>query len=51
MPVLKVLVRYGYVPFMLLGLNGAAFWVVSPTIEVGDAPIGAASGSAIKRRY
>jgi hypothetical protein len=31
--------------------DNAAFWVVSPTIEVGDAPIGAASGSAIKRRY
>jgi len=29
MAVLSVLVRYGYVPFMLLGLNGAAFLVVS----------------------
>ncbi len=26
---LNGLVRYGYAPFMMLGLNGAAFWVVS----------------------
>ena len=29
MPALSALVRYGYAPFMILGLNGAAFWVVS----------------------
>ena len=29
MPILRVLVRFGFVPFMLLGLNGAAYWVVS----------------------
>lgn len=29
MAVLSVLVRYGYAPFMLLGLNGAAFWIVT----------------------
>lgn len=28
MSVLNGIVRYGYAPFMLLGLNGAAFWVV-----------------------
>lgn len=26
---LRTLVRYGYVPFMLFGLNGAAIWMVS----------------------
>ena len=28
MTVLRSIVRYGYVPFMLLGLTGAAYWVV-----------------------
>lgn len=28
MSVLNGIVRYGYAPFMLLGLNGAAFWMV-----------------------
>jgi hypothetical protein len=31
--------------------DNAAFWVVSPTIEVGEVPVGATSWSAIKRRY
>lgn len=29
MPMLNGIVRYGYAPFMLIGLNGAAFWIVS----------------------
>jgi sterol desaturase/sphingolipid hydroxylase (fatty acid hydroxylase superfamily) len=29
MAVLNALVRYGYAPFMILGLNGAAFWIVT----------------------
>jgi sterol desaturase/sphingolipid hydroxylase (fatty acid hydroxylase superfamily) len=29
MAVLGALVRYGYAPFMLLGLNGAAYWIVA----------------------
>jgi hypothetical protein len=29
-------------------MDNAAFWVVSPTIKVGDVPVGATSGSAIK---
>jgi sterol desaturase/sphingolipid hydroxylase (fatty acid hydroxylase superfamily) len=29
MPVLRTLVQYAYVPFMLLGLTGAAYWVVA----------------------
>lgn len=29
MSVMQAIVRYGYVPFMLLGLNGAAFYLVS----------------------
>ena len=29
MAVLRALVRYGYAPFMILGLNAAAFWIVT----------------------
>ncbi len=29
MPALRTLVRYGYAPFMMLGLTGAAYWIVS----------------------
>lgn len=28
-PALQSIVRYGYVPFMMLGLTGAAYWVVA----------------------
>ena len=34
MPVLSALVRYGYAPFMMLGLTGAAYWVVSELVVV-----------------
>src|SRR3990170_4688289 len=29
MSVLRSIVRYGYAPFMMLGLTGAAYWVVT----------------------
>jgi len=29
MPALRAIVRYGYAPFMMLGLTAAAYWVVS----------------------
>jgi sterol desaturase/sphingolipid hydroxylase (fatty acid hydroxylase superfamily) len=29
MPALRAIVRYGYAPFMMLGLVGAAYWVVA----------------------
>ncbi len=32
MPVRSALVRYGYAPFMMLGLTGAAYWVVSELV-------------------
>ncbi len=35
MSVLNRVVRYGYVPFMLLGLNGAAYWIVSQGYHYG----------------
>ena len=31
MTVLRTVVRYGYAPFMMLGLTGAAYWVVGVT--------------------
>jgi sterol desaturase/sphingolipid hydroxylase (fatty acid hydroxylase superfamily) len=32
MPILRALVRYGYAPFMMLGLTGAAYWVVAELV-------------------
>lgn len=32
MKTLRTLVRYGYAPFMMLGLTGAAYWVVSELV-------------------
>jgi sterol desaturase/sphingolipid hydroxylase (fatty acid hydroxylase superfamily) len=32
MPVASALVRYGYAPFMMLGMTGAAYWVVSDVV-------------------
>ena len=32
MPALRAIVRYGYAPFMMLGLTGVAYWVVSDLV-------------------
>jgi sterol desaturase/sphingolipid hydroxylase (fatty acid hydroxylase superfamily) len=32
MPVLRALVRYAYAPFIMLGLTGAAYWVVADLV-------------------
>ncbi|HML27808.1 MAG TPA: sterol desaturase family protein [Hyphomicrobium sp.] len=34
MKILRAAVRYGYIPFMMLGLTGAAYWVVSQLVIV-----------------
>src|SRR5665647_78828 len=38
MPALRTLVRYGYAPFMMLGLTGVAYWVVSELAVAGNNP-------------
>jgi sterol desaturase/sphingolipid hydroxylase (fatty acid hydroxylase superfamily) len=38
MPALRAIVRYGYAPFMMLGLTAAAYWVVSELAVAGDNP-------------
>ncbi len=38
MPALRAIVRYGYAPFMMLGLTVAAYWVVSELAVAGDKP-------------
>jgi sterol desaturase/sphingolipid hydroxylase (fatty acid hydroxylase superfamily) len=38
MPALRAIVRYGYAPFMMLGLTVAAYWVVSELAVAGDNP-------------
>jgi sterol desaturase/sphingolipid hydroxylase (fatty acid hydroxylase superfamily) len=35
---LKALVRYGYAPFMMLGLTAAAYWVVADLAVAGEQP-------------
>ena len=32
MPSLRSIVRYGYAPFMMFGMTGAAYWVVSDLV-------------------
>ena len=32
MPALRAIVRYGYAPFMMLGLTGVAYWVVADLV-------------------
>jgi sterol desaturase/sphingolipid hydroxylase (fatty acid hydroxylase superfamily) len=38
MPALRAIVRYGYAPFMMLGLTAAAYWVVSELAVAGNNP-------------
>ena len=38
MPALRALVRYGYAPFMMLGLTGAAYWVVAELVVAQATP-------------
>ena len=38
MPALRAIVRYGYAPFMMLGLTAAAYLVVSELAVAGDNP-------------
>jgi sterol desaturase/sphingolipid hydroxylase (fatty acid hydroxylase superfamily) len=38
MPALRAIVRYGYAPFMMLGLTAAAYWVVTELAVAGDNP-------------
>ena len=38
MPALRAIVRYGYAPFMMLGLTAVAYWVVSELAVAGDNP-------------
>jgi sterol desaturase/sphingolipid hydroxylase (fatty acid hydroxylase superfamily) len=38
MPALRAIVRYGYAPFMMLGLTAAAYFVVSELAVAGDNP-------------
>jgi sterol desaturase/sphingolipid hydroxylase (fatty acid hydroxylase superfamily) len=38
MPALRAIVRYGYAPFMMLGLTAAAYYVVSELAVAGDNP-------------
>ncbi len=32
MTALRAIVRYGYAPFMMLGLTGIAYWIVSELV-------------------
>ena len=36
MTVLRTVVRYGYAPFMMFGMTGAAYWVVSELVVAGQ---------------
>jgi sterol desaturase/sphingolipid hydroxylase (fatty acid hydroxylase superfamily) len=38
MPALRAIVRYGYAPFMMLGLTGVAYWVVSDLVIARSNP-------------
>jgi sterol desaturase/sphingolipid hydroxylase (fatty acid hydroxylase superfamily) len=38
MPALRALVRYGYAPFMMLGIMAAAYWVVAELAVARDNP-------------
>ena len=48
MTVLREVVRYGYAPFMMFGLTGAAYWVVAHGHSVFLAR--AAAGARLRNR-
>ncbi len=50
MPALRALVRYGYAPFMMLGLTAAAYWVVAELVIARGTYLGLpAAGAAAWR--
>jgi sterol desaturase/sphingolipid hydroxylase (fatty acid hydroxylase superfamily) len=38
MPALRAVVRYGYAPFMMLGLTGVAYWIVAELVIAQNNP-------------